>query len=136
MTTLAYIPATRTRRNDEERLQRDIVWLLTARCRPCVWWEAVDAGVNLSKASAARRKAMGVRRGSPDLHFILEDGRAAFIELKRPKVGKAAAGKLTTEQEAFMDWCVRNHVPHAVVTSMSQAVSVLTEWGVISGVTV
>lgn len=46
-----------------------------------------------SKRAGGRAKAMGMRKGEPDMRFYLSDGRLKFIEYKSRK------GKLTDSQK-------------------------------------
>jgi VRR-NUC domain len=104
-----------------------IVRLLNLCAAPGVaYWHPAN-GEARSKITAARLKAMGVRRGVPDLELSLVDGRPAFIEVKSKK------GRLTPEQQEFKARCDRLGIPYAVVRSIDQAQAVLTSWGAIVG---
>lgn len=116
------------RRHDEDELQKTTVDLLRKLAKPSVYWTAINPGGNkLSRATAGRFKAMGVRAGCPDLSFVLEDGKAAFIELK------SGTGRLSEAQGEFQSWCIRQGVPFAIVTDMDQALAVLNHWRVLKG---
>lgn len=117
---------TKPRRGDEEhQLQCGIVALLKANAADNIIWEAVNSGgFKLGPKAAARQKAMGIRKGSPDLHFVLADGSAAFIECKSGK------GLLSPEQVAYRNQCSRIGIPYVVVQSIDQAIAVLNGWRV------
>lgn len=61
-------------------------------------------GGGRSKAEAGKFKAMGVRKGVPDIigPFPQPGGRGFACELKAPGDGKTRAGKLTPEQAAYL----------------------------------
>lgn len=68
------------------------------------WLYAVPNGDLRSPSVAGRMKAMGVKRGVPDLCLPIKRGQYAglYIELKRPAInGKQKAGKASNEQ---LDW--------------------------------
>ncbi len=112
------------RRNDEEQLQRSIASYLKIAA-PKAMWFAVPNGEHRSKATGGRLKAMGVRAGVPDLCFIVSRWRVAFMELK------VAGGRMSKPQEAFAAYCEENMIPHAVVTSLDQAIEIFKGWGIV-----
>jgi len=67
-----------------------------------------------SKATAGQMKAMGVRKGIPDLGIILPTGMVAWIEFK---VGR---GRLTPEQAEFRDLMRARGVPFAECRSLAE----------------
>lgn len=79
----------------EAAFQRQVVALLRAYLPDEVWWTASLSGVSLSAAAAGRAKAAGMRKGAPDLSFVLPDGATVYVELKAP------SGTLTPEQKAL-----------------------------------
>ena len=109
----------RVRQNPEAAIQRQVVSHLRMYLPSEVWWTASMSGVSLSPQAASRAKALGMRKGFPDLSFIWPDGSTSYLELKAPK------GRLTPEQAALaktladrMDVC----------TSLVAVVRVLDLW--------
>ena len=82
-----------------------------------------------AKARAIQSNALkkaGVKPGFPDLILIKRDtegSRVGFFEIKRE------SGKLSPEQEAFSDLCTDWRLPFAVVRSVGDAQTALTQWG-------
>lgn len=114
------------RSNPEFELQRAIVsYLEVAAVRDVIWEGVNSGGFKLGRAAAGRQKAMGIRKGSPDLHFVLNDGKAAFMELKAP------GGALSTAQIEFRAQCINLGVPYVVASNFDVAVEVLKAWGVV-----
>jgi hypothetical protein len=113
------------RNNPEEMLQRAIWQHIKIRGNPKAIAFAVPNGIPSSKITSARFKAQGLLPGTPDLVFVLPDGRAAFMELKSP------TGKLSKEQEAFQERCTAMEVEHVVCSGLDQALSILEAWRVI-----
>jgi hypothetical protein len=87
-----------TRRNrPEEALQRTVAsYLDLALPRDAVWFHPPNGGAR-SKAEAGIFKAMGVKRGVPDL-IIIYRGRVVAIELKAPGGTRSPAQKLMHAQ--------------------------------------
>lgn len=69
-------------------------------------------------------RKMGLVKGAPDL-LILHKGRAYCMEVKSEK------GAQTKEQWRFEMAATAAGVPYAVVKSVSDAVDMLKEWGII-----
>lgn len=89
---------TPTRKNaaPEGLLQKQVVEWLGYVLPGEVLWSASAAGVRVSMHAAVKMKAQGVRRGFPDLAFILPDGITYYAELKRPD-----GGALSPEQKVY-----------------------------------
>lgn len=117
-------PSMEKERGAEEQLQRSIASYLKIAAPKAMWFH-VPNGEHRSKATGGRLKAMGVRPGVPDLCFILRRGYAGFMELK------AAGGKLSKPQAEFEAYCKDNLIPHAVVTSLDQAIEIFKGWGIV-----
>jgi hypothetical protein len=95
-------------------------------------WRAthVASGEHRDIRTAAKLKAMGVRKGWPD--FVLigpakfgpgEPYVPHFLELKR--LGE----KLTEEQATFREWAERAEVAYAIAWTLDQALAIFGEWG-------
>jgi hypothetical protein len=113
------------RDNPEERLQKAIWQHIKLRGNPKAIAFAVPNGIPSSKITSARFKAQGLLPGTPDLVFVLPDGRAAFMELKW------GTGRLSKEQKAFQERCEAMEVEHVVCSGLDQALAVLEAWEVI-----
>jgi hypothetical protein len=75
------------------------VILRALRIHPAVGraWRQNTGSFILGEANGAKRFFRSGPRGSPDIHGYLRDGRALFIEVKRP------SGRITPKQRAFID---------------------------------
>lgn len=113
------------RNNAEETLQKAIVQHLRIRGNPDAIWFHPANGIPASKRTGARFKALGVVAGVPDMVFTLPDGRSAYMELK------ALGGRLSPEQRAFAEKCIRLGVEHCVCYDIDTAISVLEAWKII-----
>lgn len=80
----------------EQALQREVVRLLRMVCDKRRWTAIERAN---RKTLGGIQKAMGANEGWPDLIFILDDGRMAAIELKRPD----GRGRLSEAQIAWRE---------------------------------
>lgn len=114
----------------EEQLQISVVELLAATAAPSVRYWHVPNGGKRSKPEAARFKQMGVKAGVADLVISMPGCRTGYMEIK------AANGRLTEEQENFLAAMAANGNLTAVVRSLDEAVSILTNWGAIRKVKV
>jgi len=119
---------TSRRANPEHKLQCAVREFLTY-CLPLpgspdyVEWTASLTGAHLGVNRGGRAKAAGVRRGWPDLQFLLPDGRTVYIELKTP------TGSLSPEQRAFRDRCAPHGI-FALCRSVDDVEAALRGWGV------
>lgn len=112
---------TAKRANPEARLQISVKQYLNLCLPPEIQWTASQAGVRLAMREAVKAKAMGLKRGWPDLQFLFPDGVTRYIELK------AGAG-LSPEQREFRDIAM----PHgiwAVCRSVDEVETQLRLWG-------
>lgn len=114
------------RRHSEEDLQK-AVWQHVILKAPDAIAFAIPNGEYRSKRTGARLKAQGVVAGVPDMAFVLQGGTIAFMEFK------AAKGRLSPAQKAFIAKCEALAVPVAVVSDIDQALAVLARWGVLHG---
>lgn len=81
----------------EHKLQTALVDYLTIAARPELHWFAIPNGEKRHIRVAQRLKNEGVRRGSPDLVFLLPGGKVGWLEMKAKK------GSLSPDQKAFRD---------------------------------
>jgi hypothetical protein len=115
---------TTKRAQPERQFQVALVKTLRRHAR-CPWW-AVPNGGYRHLYVATKLKAEGVRRGTPDLCFIVPPtGRAAFLELK------ALNGSLSPEQKQFRDDALQCGALWEYARSIDDAYRILAEWGVL-----
>lgn len=111
------------RAHPEEDLQIACVELLELiTIKPAAFWHVPNGGFRKGR-EAARLKAMGVRPGVTDLHFIWAEKNYGVIELK---VGR---GKLTPDQELYRDDVVACGHPWAEARSVDEVLTILRHWG-------
>lgn len=115
----------------EAALQIAVKQYLTLCLPDDVEWTASSAGVTLGASKAARMrqgakaKAMGLRKGWPDLQFLFADGVTRFIELK------TETGSLQPEQREFRDRCkASGRDIWAMCRSLNEVIATLSAWGV------
>lgn len=120
--TVAMIP-------HEDQLQTTLADWLHIVSPACLWWHTPNGGWR-SKREAARFKKMGVLSGVPDLVFVgMPKCRIAFIELKTAK------GRLSDNQQAFIDRCAALSVSvHVIATDdtsrlITEVNRLLKRWG-------
>lgn len=105
----------------ESKLHVAIADTLRDHCLPNWKWRHLS-----SKAKDAREgailKRMGVNSGWFDFILVSPYGTVRFLETKR------AGENLTSGQEEFRMWCIRCGILYAVVWTIDQALTVLTEW--------
>jgi hypothetical protein len=89
-----------------------------------LWWHT-PSGERADPRLVAKFKAMGLRRGIPDLTLVGPDGVVRFMEFKRLN------GSLSGDQERIMMWCIRYGISHSVARSFNEALSALQYWGVL-----
>ena len=104
-------------------LQCAVADLLRRHALPEWRWSHFPAGERRSIITGARLKRFGLQRGFPDLQLISPAGLFHGLELKR--VGE----ELTTDQEAFQLWAIRNGIAYSVAFNSEQAFAALTAWG-------
>jgi hypothetical protein len=85
-------------------------------------WTHFPAGEKRDARTGGKLKAMGLAPGWSDFLFILPNGQAAFLELKRP------SGGLSTAQEDFRDKVVALRCGHATARSLDEVEQVITRW--------
>ena len=109
----------------EFRTHCAVARLLDYTADPRWIWTHFPSGEKRNELTAARLKAMGLKRGFFDFLLISPDGTHHWLELKR---GKA---HLTEEQAAFSLAMMARGVPCEVARSYEQAVGILTGWGIL-----
>lgn len=105
----------------EAQLQMAVKQYLVYALPEDIYWTASLTGVHLGMQARVRAKAMGIRRGFPDLCFLFPDGVTRYIELK------AGAG-LSPEQRDFRDRA-KPHGIWALCRSVEEVADVLASWG-------
>lgn len=117
------------RASEEHVFQKQLVRTLSKHAlipREC--WFSVPNGGARHPMVAMKLKAEGLLAGVADLCFILEGGRAAFLELK-----KAKGGTVSGSQKAFGEAVKAAGAQWECVNSIERAYWVLAEWGVLPG---
>lgn len=109
------------RKSPERAIQVAIVKALRQHCR--FVWFAVPNGGKRHIHTAIKMKAEGVRAGTPDLVFVLPQGRAAFLELK------SEDGRLSDAQIQFRQEVQALCAYWAVAHSVDEAWGILAAWG-------
>lgn len=106
----------------ERAIQVAVVKALRQHGRGCVWYSVPNGGYR-HMHTAMKLKAEGTRSGTPDLCFVLSDGRAAFLELKAEK------GRQSPEQKIFEQEVTSLNALYSVAYSVDEAWGVLAAWG-------
>lgn len=119
----------RPRADPEAEAQKAAVEFLEYAAPDLLFYACPNGG--LSKGQNGRNKAMGAKAGVFDLHFVLDGGRIAYIEMKAPKDGKRRAGALSDEQRVFGAICDLRGIPWAVCHSAEEVEATLRSWGVV-----
>lgn len=109
----------------EHKIQCALMDYLAIAGRRDLHWFAIPNGEKRHISVASRLKAEGVRRGSPDLVFILDGGRTGFLEMKN------ATGTLSPDQREFRDKAKTLGHLWGMARSVDEALPILTEWGVL-----
>ncbi len=108
----------------ESLLHRAVVQQIAVRVRPNVFCTHIPNGEKRSQVTGAILRAMGVRRGMPDLLF-LQDGKAYFLELKTRK------GRLSPDQVAVHAALRDAGALVATAHGLDAAIAQLVAWEVI-----
>jgi hypothetical protein len=87
----------KTLKATEHQFQASLCELLAIQARPDMIWFAIPNGGHRHIAVAKMLKDEGVKRGIPDLGFLFEHGRSAWLELK------VKGGVLSAFQKDFRD---------------------------------
>ena len=108
----------------EHKLQVALCDYLAIGGRKDLYWAAIPNGGHRHIRQATKLKAEGVRPGSPDMFFMLADGKTGWLELKTDK------GRLSPAQRDFRDKALALGHLWAVVNNIDDAIHTLSEWGV------
>jgi hypothetical protein len=94
--------------------------LRALRIHPAVgaFWRQNTGAFALGEGKARRFVRFGPK-GSPDIHGYLKDGRALYIEVKRP------SGRVSPEQCAFLDGATKAGCVAFVARSVAEVWKVL-----------
>lgn len=110
-------------KQSEHKLQVSLIAYLAIAGRKDLHWFAVPNGGHRHIAQASRLKAEGVRSGTPDLCFMLEDGRVGWLEMKTEK------GRLGPAQIAFKEIAERLGHHWGLARNLDEAIAHLRTWG-------
>jgi VRR-NUC domain len=88
-------------------------------------WFHCPNGEARDPRQTAKFRAMGVRRGIPDLVLVDPTGVVRFLEFKKP------SASLNEDQEKIMFWSIKHGISHAVARSLNDALMAFRTWGVI-----
>ncbi|MBA3577464.1 MAG: VRR-NUC domain-containing protein [Sphingomonas sp.] len=113
----------------ERQTQRAIL-SMCGRLFPQVWITHIPNGAHLAGNDVARFKQMGaligdgLKKGTPDMLCLWSPGKGAFLEVKRPKLGKLSeAQRAVQERLESLAW------PVAIVTTPEAAYAFLRGCG-------
>ncbi len=119
----------------ERRLSTAVASVLCAVLPAQAQWTHLPMEGKRTAKNTSLLKAMGWKAGWAD-YIIIYEGKAHFIELKRPRVFKTtttayqAAGSLSDAQKEFRAACIANSTPYAVCYSTDEVLGVLQLWGI------
>jgi hypothetical protein len=100
--------------------------LLRKHAKPLWRWSHFPAGELRDVRTAAKLRAMGLRKGFPDFILVSPQGVFHGLELKR------RGGVLSEAQKDFQTWAIARGVPHSVAQSIDDARAVLDHWGALN----
>lgn len=112
--------------NPEDQIQESIVAYLRTVLPGAIVHHSPNEGNRggkAGKADGARRKAMGLVPGYPDI-TIHNHGLTMLLEVK------SAKGTLSTEQRAMRDNLISQRIPYGLVRSIDDARAFLILWNV------
>ena len=91
-----------------------------------IMYFAIPNGGNRNVITATKLKSEGVQKGIPDI-CLLKDGRAYFLEIKKPKTDKPK-GYLSKDQKAMIERINEAGCDVAVIHSVGELVEMLNKW--------
>ena len=106
----------------EAQIHCAVVEYLERFGKPGVFWFHVPNGELRARATGGKLKAMGTRKGVPDLIFI-KDGQTFALELKRPGQHPSADQRIAMRDMAAAGAEV------SVVHGLDYALDTIREWG-------
>jgi len=109
----------------ESALQAQLCEYLDLSIRPGLHWSSIENGGKRHLLTAVRLKKQGVKAGTPDMFFMLPEGRIAWLELK------IKGGALSPPQQVFRDTARRLGHHWAVARTLDEAIDYLTPLGVL-----
>lgn len=109
----------------EHKIQVALCDYLALGGRKDLHWFAIPNGGHRHIRQATKLKAEGVRPGSPDMCFILPEGRTGWLELKTKR------GSLSPAQREFRDKAQALGHVWAVAKDIDEAIRVISDWGVL-----
>lgn len=109
----------------EHKIQVALCDYLAIGGRKDLHWFAIPNGGHRHIRQATKLKAEGVRRGSPDMCFLLPEGKVGWLELK------AKRGSLSPDQREFRDKAAALGHLWGQVNNVDDAIRLLSEWGVL-----
>jgi hypothetical protein len=104
----------------EHKLQVALCDYLWLAARPELHWFAIPNGEKRHIRVAQRLKNEGVRRGTPDLCFLLPGGRVGWLEMK------TKGGALSPDQKVFRDKATELGHAWAMAKTIDEALAFLT----------
>jgi len=107
----------------EDNLQRQVASYLEIVRPDCVWTH-FPAGEARTAITGAKLRRFGLKRGWPDLIFVLPGGRFAALELK------AAAGRQSPDQKALQAEIERLGSLYLVCRTLAEVEGALAAWGI------
>lgn len=114
----------------ERRLSCAVARMLCAVLPATALWTHLPMEGRRTAANARLLKAMGWKAGWAD-YIVVYDGRAYFIELKRPKLSPTQpAGRLSDSQKEFRAACIANSTPFVVCHSTDEVLAALEGWDI------
>jgi hypothetical protein len=109
----------------EHKIQVALCDYLAIGGRKDLHWFAIPNGGHRHIRQATKLKAEGVRRGSPDMCFLLPEGKVGWLELK------ARRGSLSPDQRAFRDKAAALGHLWGQANNVDDAIRLLSVWGVL-----
>ena len=109
------MPATKTRTRSESSLQTICVrWYDLQYPFAKLRLFSIPNEGQRNPVNGARMKAMGRRKGAPDLVYMLDNGQVAFIEFKTDK------GRQSPEQKDFQQQAEKQFIGYHIVRTFDQ----------------
>lgn len=111
------------RSREEYHLQTAVARFLGVCC-PDLLWSHFPAGEARDEITGRKLKAMGLKRGWPDIILCCPDGVMGAIELK------AEGGKLSADQKMFSEALEASGGRFALCRSLGDVEAALAAWNV------